>query len=244
MLFSNEQVAAFIAANFEPVWQTVRAVPLVHIDFGNGIQVTRTLHGNIATSVCTADGMVLDILPGIYEPRTYLDRLQQFRLLENYAGKARQQGNMGAVLQAYHEKQAEALRKKQNPDRFVNVAPISKRFIELGIEAVLVPAGKQGVPGAGTGHPSTTPASQPPSFSSAQELAAWDALSQDTKLNESTRRTQIHDLLAEAGLVRPDKILKPLYKEVLHADLDDPYLGLGSALFGSYPFAREEAAVP
>jgi hypothetical protein len=242
VLFSNEQVAAFISANFEPVWQTVRPVPLVHIDFGNGIQVTRTLHGNIATSVCTADGLVLDILPGIYEPRTYLDRLQQFRFLENYARQARQQGNLGAVLQAYHQKQAEALRKKQNPDRFVNVAPISKRMIEGGIKAILVPATQKNGPTAGIG-PGAAGAAQGLSFSSPQELAAWKALAQDTEVNETTRRTQIHDLLAKAGLVRPDKILKPLYKDVLHADLDDPYLGLGSVLFAGYPFAGEEAAV-
>ena len=69
-------------------------------------------------------------------------------------------------------------------------------------------------------------------------------MAQDTEVNETTRRTQIHELLAKAGLVRPDKILKPLYKDVLHADLDDPYLGLGSVLFAGYPFAGEEAAVP
>ena len=77
---------------------------------------------------------------------------------------------------------------------------------------------------------------------SSSELATWNALAQDTRLNETTRRAQIHDLLARAGLVRPEQVVKPLYKDVLHADLDDPYLGLGSTLFGSYPFATEEAA--
>src|SRR5207237_5410383 len=99
----------------------------------------------------------------------------------------------------------------------------------------------ESVPRGGAG-PAMAPQAVP--LSSATELSAWDALAQDTKLNESTRRTQVHDLLAKAGLVRPDMILKPLYKEILHADLDDPYLGLGSALFGGYPFARQEAAVP
>jgi hypothetical protein len=240
VLFSNELVASFVATNFEPVWESVRPVPLVHIDFGNGIQITRSLHGNIATSVCTADGRVLDVLPGIYEPRTYLDRLQQFRLLENYAEQARRQGAMDRVLQSYHQKQADALRKKQNPDRFVNVAPISKRAIESGIKAVLMPAGQQAVEGTDRG---ATGAPSAISLSSPQELAAWRALALDTQLNETTRRTQIHDLLAEAGVVRPEKILKPLYKDVLHADLDDPYLGLGSTLFAGYPFAAEEAAV-
>ena len=141
-------------------------------------------------------------------------------------------------MHAYHEKQAEALRKNRRPERFLNVAPISKRAIEIGVEAVLMPG--ESVPNAipvAPGRPAAF-------FSTAGELATWKALAQDTQLNESTRRMQIHDLLARVGMVRPEKILKPLYKEVLHADLDDPYLGLGSALFGAYPFAREEAAAP
>ncbi len=67
MLFSNDEIADFINTTFEPTWQSVRPVPLVRIDFGNGHVVTRTLHGNIATFVCNADGHVLDILPGIYQ---------------------------------------------------------------------------------------------------------------------------------------------------------------------------------
>ena len=44
----------------------------------------------------------------------------------------------------------------------------------------------------------------------------------------------------QTGMVRPEKVLKPIYKDVLHADLDDPYLGLGKELFASYPFAKED----
>ena len=66
MLFSQDRVADFINANFEPAWESVRPVPVVRIDFGNGTVLTRTLHGNILTSVCTADGKVLDALPVIY----------------------------------------------------------------------------------------------------------------------------------------------------------------------------------
>ena len=87
MLFSNDQVAQFINGYFEPVWEMVREVPIIRIDFGNGTVLTRTLHGNIATYVCAADGQVLDILAGIYTPAVYMAQLQQFRLLANYAGQ-------------------------------------------------------------------------------------------------------------------------------------------------------------
>src|SRR5438128_9684070 len=119
--------------------------------------------------------------------------------------------------------QAEALRQKQNSDRFVNVAPISKRMIERGIKAALAPAAQHREYAADVKDVPTA-AARTLSLASAQDLAAWTALALDTRLNETTRRTQIHDLLARTGLVRPERILKPLYKEVLHADLDDPYL--------------------
>jgi hypothetical protein len=35
-------------------------------------------------------------------------------------------------------------------------------------------------------------------------------------------------------------VTKLVYKEVLHVDLDDPYLGLGEVLFATYPFAKED----
>jgi len=233
VLFSQESVADFINVNFEPVWQTVRPVPIVRIDFGNGTVLTRTLQGNILTSVCNSDGMVLDALPGIYLEKTYLDRLNQLRLLAAYV-KAKPAEQRGDTLAAYHKTQAEALAKKDTTERFVlkqRIAPIGKMSIERRIEIVLE-------------KPDPTTLVQEdatkPTVSSPEGLKDWDLLAQDTTLNETTRRRQIHELLCDTGLVRPDKITKPIYKDVLHADLDDPYLGLGKVLFANYPFAQED----
>ncbi len=237
-MFSRPEVANFINLYFEPAWESVRPVPLVRIDFGNGTVLTRTLHGNIATHVCAADGQVLDILPGIYAPAAYLDRLAQFRLLANYAD---QQGpaRRAERLRTYHQGQAEALRKKEPPARFINMADRSKRLIEGGIKAVLLPGG----PAAAL---STAQAAKPATamirLDSKEDLANWTLLAQDTRQNETARRRQVHDLLAAAGPVRPPAVTKRLYKEVLHADLDDPYLGLGPTLFGGYAFAKEDQA--
>jgi hypothetical protein len=230
VLFSNEEVANFINKNFEAVWQSVRPVPIVHIDFGNGTVLNRTLHGNIATYVCTASGQVLDILPGIYEPQTYLHSLNQFRLLHNYVIRAKDQGL--ARLKEYHQGQARALKENETPPQFVNHAGLSKRMIEGGILAVLV-SGKEAQ------RWNTSTANEKPSLVSI-DIAHWRILAEDTRINETTRRLQIHEMLAAAGQVQPKAITKRLYKEVLYADLDDPYLGLGQTLFAGYPFTKEE----
>jgi len=234
-LFSKPEVATFINRNFEPVWEGVRAVPMVRIDFGNGTVVTRTLHGNIASYVCAADGQVLDVLPGIYTPAAYVERLYQLRLLANYVD---QQGpaKRAERLKAYHEGQRQALAKKQPPPVFFNRADMSKFVIEGGIKAVLLPGGKAPV----RGRRLAAAEAEVPKFGSKQELADWQLLVKDTELNETERRQQIHKMLSPGAAVQPAAITKRLYKDVLHADLDDPYLGLGKALFANYVFAKED----
>lgn len=237
-MFSREDVAGFINQNFEAVWESVRPVPIIRIDFGNGTVLTRTLHGNIATYVCTAEGQVLDIMAGIYNPSGYLRRLDQFRLLANYVdqeGKAKRETR----LRDYHQAQAEALKVNETPALLVNMQAISKMAIERGLKAVLVPGrlARQMTEATRT----HDKGKEDPKLDATEDLANWKLLAEDTQLNETVRRRQIDDMLAAKGVVRPEAVTKWLYKEVLHADLDDPYLGLGETLFASYPFKDDKS---
>ncbi len=233
MLFSRKDVAEFINQNFEPVWESVRAVPIVRVDFGNSHVITRTLHGNIATYVCDGGGRVLDVLPGIYEPKAYVDQLNQLRLLAQYVESPAPRGR-DALLASYHARQARDLEQGNVPALLVAApsADFSKIRIERSVKVLLLPA-LQG----GTKLPvSTQGDGKGGAFVPGEELAEWNSLTADTRLNETVRRRQIHELLASTGPVRPGDIKKWLYKEVLHADLDDPYLGLQPLLSSGYPF--------
>jgi hypothetical protein len=230
-LFSRDDVATFINKNFEPVWQSVRPVPIVRIDFGNGTVLTRTLHGNIATYGCTAEGQVLDVVAGIYAPAAYLERLTQLRLLGNYVD---QQGpaRRAERLRSYHQGQLEALKKNVAPPVFVNVADRAKKKIEGGVLAVLTPGGRRpAVP---------VKADDKIDLRAPDDLANWKVLARDTQVNELVRRRQVHEMLAGAGLARPESLTKRIYKDVLNADLDDPYLGQGGDLFAGYPFKDDK----
>jgi hypothetical protein len=232
-LFSKDSVADFVNRNFEPAWVSVRPVPVVRIDFGDGHVLTRTLHGNILTSVCDADGRVLDALPGIYMPDAYVDRLNQLQLLSKYVAKL-PAGDRGDWLRGWHERQAASLKKDETPEQFAErrkTPPITKRLIETPVELVLLPAGSP---------PEKLPPAKADAKADPADPAGWKELAEDTKVNETTRRRQIHELLAAAGPVAPEKVTRPIYKDVLHADLDDPYLGLGKVLFDNYPFAKED----
>jgi hypothetical protein len=264
VLFSNAQVAGFINNNFEAVWESVRPVPIVRIDFGGGTVLTRTLNGNIATYVCTRDGDVLDVLPGIYRPEAYLEQLEQFRLLHRYAYKAmriavsaasakaeaQQQAiasrlnpitpeeKRAEVVKSYHATQAKTLADQGVAAKFVVTAGVSKAVIEDPIKLVLSVPGDnphaKHAPKDAVKKDDKVPLEKP------DEVASWKTLAEDTQLNETVRRKLIHEMLAKEGMVKPEKLTKAIYKDVLHADLDDPYLGLGESLFASYPFAKED----
>jgi hypothetical protein len=260
VLFSSDDVATFINGTFEPVWESVRPVPIVTIDFGNGQTITRTLHGNIATYLCGPDGRVFDILPGIYEPKEYLNQLTQFTLLYRHAHqqfvpvgevrdleqlRQRLAAHLTARLQAYHDRQAERLRADQPADVLVRAqGGLGKLMIEQPVQ--LIAAGD--VAKFKANDWPVPPAPAPPAVPVAavptrpEEIAGWKELAEDTRINESVRRRMIHEKLAAAGRVESKDVTKWLYKEVLHADLDDPTLGIGELLNKRYPFAAEDEA--
>ena len=235
MLFSREDVATLINYNFEASWETVRPVPIVRIDFGNGRAITRTLHGNIASYVCAADGTVTDILPGMYTPAVYRAALFELR---SGGSLPRTEGQRQDQLREYHLDRARRLRAQ--PTQIVYEQPVvsprdvGKGRIEFRTEQIFVraPAPRRGGPAglAGLGP-------RPPRGA---DLAEWELLATDTWRNETERRLLIHDRLAQAALQRPEQLTRWLYRDVLHADLDDPYLGLGDALIGDDVFREVE----
>jgi hypothetical protein len=222
VLFSQDRVADFINQSFEATWESVRPVPIVRIDFGNGRVLTRTLHGNILTSVCTPDGLTVDALPGIYTEAAYLDRLKAILSVARSTGMNSEKAR-DAAARAYHRGRTAVLNKKPGA-----AADFTKtRVVEAPVAKLI--------------RPKNTASVQVEAPPDVDNPAEWKALEEDTRLNENLRRRQIHELLAATGLVRPEKVTRPIYKDVLHADIDDPYLGLGESLFATYPFAREDA---
>ena len=229
MLFSSAEVVKQINDNFEPVWESVHPVPIVTVDFGNGKKVTRTLNGNIATYLCTSEGNVLDVIPGLYTPDAYRERLGQFELLHRYVLKPTLNSAIER-LKDYHARQSTALKEKRRMcwSRPPGLKASDRRLVK--------PSRRNTAPLSTRNEPASTAKLN----IKADETVLWSALVDDTKLNETIRRQQIHQKIADVGPVKPHQLVKWIYKEVLHADLDDPYLGLSTLLFANYPFAAEE----
>src|SRR5215470_19036512 len=76
ILYANTEVSAFLRENFILHWKSVRPVPRVTIDFGDGRKIERTLTGNSIHYVLGADGRVIDALPGLYGAQAFLNGLR------------------------------------------------------------------------------------------------------------------------------------------------------------------------
>jgi len=92
VLYPNDEVAAVLRDRFVLHWQSVRPVPTVTIDFGDGRKLERTLTGNSIHYILDSQARPFDALPGLYGPRAFLRGLSTAeKLFQSLAGKNEQE---------------------------------------------------------------------------------------------------------------------------------------------------------
>jgi hypothetical protein len=74
-LYANAQVSQYLRDHFILHWKSVRPVPRITIDFGDGRKIERTVTGNSIHYVLDSDGEPIDALPGLYGPKAFLKGL-------------------------------------------------------------------------------------------------------------------------------------------------------------------------
>ncbi len=250
MLLSNPATSAYIRDHFVPVWQKVRDVPVVQIDFKNGKKLTRTLAGNTVMSICNVDGTVIDALPGVVTPEDFKSvsksALDEFHKLQPLAPGART-----AELVRYHRsKMVDLLTedyRRVTVGKAVVEAPLLSR---LGFSyRPMVVQGSAVSPSIDQAAPlevyrriskevddlSKSPFKAQAYLASVktaqqkmteEELAAF-IVADDSRRGLKVFQPAIHDLLSSMKKPPTPMELSPrIYKELLHIDIDDPYLGL------------------
>jgi len=111
-LYANEEVSKILQDRFILHWQSVRPVPKVTVDFGDGRKLERTLTGNSIHYVLDSDGRVIDALPGLYGPKAFLRGLEDAERAMNEANTAMKPGLESArlaFLHEYHERKAKEI---------------------------------------------------------------------------------------------------------------------------------------
>ena len=76
-LYANENLSAYIKDRFVLHWQSVRPVPVMTIDFGDGRTLRRTITGNSFHYVLDPRGRVVDVIPGLYGPHAFQSLLER-----------------------------------------------------------------------------------------------------------------------------------------------------------------------
>ncbi len=76
-LYPNRAVSDLLRKGFVLHWKSVRPVPVLTIDMGDGRRIRRTITGNSIHYVLNSEGRVLDALPGNYGPAAFLAALHR-----------------------------------------------------------------------------------------------------------------------------------------------------------------------
>lgn len=101
-LYANAEVAKYLSENFVLHWQSVRPVPRITIDMGDGRKIERTITGNSIHYVLDAAGNPIDALPGLYAAKAFLAGLERARTAERALARLND-GERAPQLKKYHE---------------------------------------------------------------------------------------------------------------------------------------------
>lgn len=76
VLYADAQLSQYLRDSFVLHWESVRPVPRITIDYGDGRVIERTITGNSIHYVTTPDGGVIDAIPGVYSAKAFRQRIE------------------------------------------------------------------------------------------------------------------------------------------------------------------------
>lgn len=109
VLYPNAEVQAELRDRFVLHWESVRPVPKLTVDFGDGRTLETTISGNSAHLVLLPDGRPIDALPGLWGSRAFVDQIRRARgLAADLTGLPRDEQD--PKLRAWHLQRLQELR--------------------------------------------------------------------------------------------------------------------------------------
>lgn len=108
VLYANSQISRALNDRFILHWKSVRPVPRVTVDYGDGRKLERTLTGNSIHYILDSAGRPIDALPGLYGPRAFMREIE--RAAEVFKQIALQTNEQRAqTLRRYHQSRVDAI---------------------------------------------------------------------------------------------------------------------------------------
>jgi hypothetical protein len=214
VLYPDEKVSKFLRENFVLHWKSVRPVPKLTVDFGNGRKLERTITGNSAHYILNSDGAVIDVLPGLYSAEAFLGQLEKSKAF--FDGNREKSGRDWVVANAaWHRESlkaavvpvvvqplggnAKAIIKDKLPAKRANALSVSKFFTEDPVIALFEKKVRN----------------------------LEKSIAEDTARNENNLHRAIHGRLADADEhLAVDALNAWVYAELFETPDSDPWLGL------------------
>ena len=112
-LYVHPTISDELRRRFVLHWRSVRPVPTVTIDFGDGRVVRQTITGNSAHYVLGHDGRPLDVLPGLHAPSAFRQWLTNSASLAAVYNKA-PADRRSQVLRDHHTAALAAINEKRD----------------------------------------------------------------------------------------------------------------------------------
>ena len=116
VLYANADVSKALRERFVLHWQSVRPVPKVTIDMGDGRVISRTITGNSIHYVLDAEGRPVDAIPGLYGPKAFLRALGDADQLIGALAKVTDVGARQVMLTDWHAERANKLTQQWESD--------------------------------------------------------------------------------------------------------------------------------
>jgi hypothetical protein len=131
-LYSHPEIAKLLREKYILHWQSVRPVPKITIDFGDGRKVQQTITGNSIHYILDKTGRPIDALPGLYAPQAFKRHLTQGAEFVARSHQLTSEQRQSA-LDSYHRNQLTSLQAnwKQDLDKLGINIPLPKSIKSL-----------------------------------------------------------------------------------------------------------------
>jgi hypothetical protein len=251
LLYPDRRVSAFLREHYVLHWKTVRPVPKVTIDFGDGRVLKRTITGNSIHYVLDSDGRPIDAIPGMVAPRTFLASISAAETLAKELASLPPTRRDSLLKQWHRERFDQTLASWEGDLRKLN-REVSLVSINADVRvAQLESASERLWPSIAGLHRLETElegraAIGPPlTAMEANKIAITKALSEtpllrqlrflntavaeDSVRNEYQLHRRIHEWLSFGKYVDVERLNARVYPELFLMPLDDPWYGLKPA---------------
>jgi hypothetical protein len=145
-LYPNAEISQFLRDRYILHWQSVRPVPKVTVDFGDGRKLERTLTGNSIHYILDSSGVPVDAIPGLYGPQAFLRQLvageKAVKEYSHSQGVARL-----SFLRDYHRQKLASIQRQwradlanlgiKNPPRLVELSANSNETPSAGVAGTI-----------------------------------------------------------------------------------------------------------